>query len=200
MKSSTLYSIHYEQQGAIWELSSALLHELPFDDPNLVFVCIATDCSTGDALGPLTGSFLSLYMSFPFQVFGTLEHPIHALNLGELIDSLAQQHSVSKVVAIDACLGQTHAIGDILLDEGPLWPGKAVQKTLPAVGDYSIKAIVNHMHGEGLETLQSTRLHLTHDLARVIANALFLAWHRHLTAQQTSMPHIAQPSVNWAAN
>ncbi|WP_342527401.1 spore protease YyaC [Chryseomicrobium sp. FSL W7-1435] len=196
----TTYSIHFEQPGAIWQLSTAFLNTLPFEDPKLTFICIGTDRSTGDALGPLTGSFLALYKSFPFRVVGCLDQPVHALNLTQTLDDLYHYDADAPTVAIDACLGNRRAIGDILLELGPLWPGKAVQKALPPVGSYSIKGIVNHLHDEGIETLQTTRLHITHDMARVVANALFLAWHRHLAKKQMSMSHTMPLPIDLAAN
>ena len=56
----------------------------------LVFCCIGTDRSTGDALGPMTGSFLTQLVSFPFQVVGTLDNPLHALNLEETVAELKE--------------------------------------------------------------------------------------------------------------
>lgn len=196
----TPYSIHFEQSNVIWQLSTAFLETLPFEDPRLTFICIGTDRSTGDALGPLTGSFLSLYKSFPFRIVGSLEQPVHALNLADTLENLKQDDATAPTVAIDACLGNLRAIGDILLENGPLWPGKAVHKSLPPVGTYSIKAVVNHVHAEGVETLQTTRLHITHDLARVIANSLFLAWHRYLAKSQLSQQHRVPQPTDLAAN
>ncbi|MDF2725961.1 MAG: sporulation protein, partial [Paenibacillus sp.] len=46
---------------------------------DLVFVCIGTDRSTGDALGPLTGTLL--VEAGYAQVIGTLDHPCDASNL-----------------------------------------------------------------------------------------------------------------------
>ena len=77
-ESSTIY---YKETGAVWRLSNYFLEHIPFDHPNLVFCCIGTDRSTGDALGPITGSFLSQLMSFPFEIVGTLDNPLHALNI-----------------------------------------------------------------------------------------------------------------------
>ncbi|PJK16068.1 spore protease YyaC [Chryseomicrobium excrementi] len=196
----TPYSIHFEQSNGIRQLSSAFLETLPFEDPRLTFICIGTDRSTEDAFGPLTGLFLSLYKSFPLRILGSLDHPVHALNLEDTLENLKQDDATEPTVAIDACLGNLRAIGDILLENGPLWPGKAVHKTLPAVGTYSIKAVVNHGHAEGIETLQTTRLHITHGLARVISNSLFLAWHRYLAKSQMSQPHRVPRPTDLAAN
>ena len=54
----------------------------PRDRP-IAFACIGTDRSTGDALGPLVGQRL-LKLGFDrTPVIGTLEEPLHALNLEE---------------------------------------------------------------------------------------------------------------------
>lgn len=68
------------------------------------------------------------------------------------------------------------------------------------VGTYSFKAVVNHVHAEGIETLQTARLHITHDLARVMANSLFLAWHRYLAKSQMSQQHRVPQPTDLAAN
>ena len=53
-ESSTIY---YKETGAVWRLSQLLYRTNTIRHPNLVFCCIGTDRSTGDALGPMTGSF-----------------------------------------------------------------------------------------------------------------------------------------------
>ncbi|MDI3279813.1 MAG: DUF1256 domain-containing protein, partial [Bacillota bacterium] len=52
-------------------------------DRELVTLCIGTDRSTGDALGPLTGSKLLERGKDVLLVYGTLDQPVHAANLGE---------------------------------------------------------------------------------------------------------------------
>ena len=44
----------------------------------MVFLCIGTDRSTGDSLGPLIGSRLEAEGIGDVVVIGTLEHPVHA--------------------------------------------------------------------------------------------------------------------------
>ena len=130
----------YQDSGVAWRLSSLFLQHIPFDNINLTFCCIGTDRSTGDTLGPLTGTWLSEHPSFPYEVIGTLQSPLHALNLQQTVDSLQARPKMPYVVAIDACLGKTENIGHIVVERGPLFPGKAVKKELPAIGDLSIKA------------------------------------------------------------
>ncbi len=181
------YSLHYQESGTVWRLSSFLLEHIPFHHENLVFCCIGSDRSTGDALGPLTGSLLSNYISFPYKIIGSLDQPLHALNLRETVESLQSQSTTPFVVAIDACLGEQRRIGEILFQTGPLLPGKAVKKELPPIGDVSIKGIVNFGGFMEHTILQTTRLNVTYEMSNRIARSLYLAWHRHsLKNMQTS--------------
>lgn len=174
----SISGIHYEETSAVWQLSEQFLTHIPFHQEDLTFCCIGTDRSTGDALGPIIGSQLTGTFSFPFRVIGTLEQPLHALNLQENYETL--QQSAPFIIAIDACLGDQQTIGHILVQQGPLYPGRAVKKQLPPIGDISIKGIVNV--GGYMETmvLQNTRLHVTYSIADKISRALILAWQRHL--------------------
>ncbi|MFD1928366.1 spore protease YyaC [Sporosarcina siberiensis] len=172
------YRIHFEESGAIWKLSSVFLEHLPFNSSDLTFFCIGTDRSTGDSLGPLTGSRLTESHIFPFPVFGTLENPLHALNLQVKFDETIAMKPNSYIVAIDACLGKSSSIGQLLIHNGPLQPGKAVGKELPAVGNISIKGIVNIAGFMEHAVLQSTRLHLPFEMSRTLSRALLLAYNR----------------------
>lgn len=172
-------TIYYKETGVIWRLSNFFLEQIPFDHPNLVFCCIGTDRSTGDALGPMTGSFLTQLVSFPFEIVGTLDTPLHALNLEETTKALLNSPEKPYIIAIDACLGNANNIGQIIVHPGPLYPGKAVKKELPPIGEVSIKAIVNIGGFMEYNVLQSTRLHLTFEMGKVISRSLLLAWHRY---------------------
>ena len=67
-------------------ISNFLLTHIPIKtNIPLILVCIGTDRSTGDALGPLVGTKLEQIDIKNLQVFGTLDEPVHALNLEEKI-------------------------------------------------------------------------------------------------------------------
>ena len=172
------YRIHYKDMGAVWKLSTLFLQHIPFNHKNIVFFCIGTDRSTGDALGPLTGSNLTELHTFPFPVIGTLETPLHALNLEQSIKELKSVNPDSFIIAIDACLGKGSSVGQFLFQDGPLQPGQAVGKDLPSVGNASIKGIVNIAGFMEHAVLQSTRLHLPFEMSRVLARAFQLAYSR----------------------
>ncbi|WP_342513869.1 spore protease YyaC [Sporosarcina sp. FSL K6-1522] len=173
------HRIHYKETGAVWKLSTLFLEHIPFDTHELIFFCIGTDRSTGDTLGPLTGSHLSESPLFPFPVVGTLEKPLHALNLQQQLEEIQLANPSAFIVAIDACLGKSSSIGQLLLHDGPIQPGKAVGKDLPPVGDISIKGIVNVAGFMEHAVLQSTRLHLPFEMSKILARALQLAYGRY---------------------
>lgn len=178
------YRIHYNETGVVWKLSTYFLEQIPFHEDSLTFFCIGTDRSTGDSLGPLTGSHLAESLLFPFHVVGTLEKPLHALNLEERLDERLAMEPSPFIVAIDACLGRSDSIGHLLFHQGPLYPGKAVGKALPPVGNLSIKGVVNISGFMEQAVLQSTRLHLPFEMSRIISRSLQLAYGRFKTGNE----------------
>ena len=138
----------------------------------IIFLCIGTDRSTGDSLGPLVGSRLAKMPLFDSTVIGTLEEPVHAMNLQETMDRIHGQFSKPFIVAIDACLGQFKNVGCIELGIGPLLPGAGVHKNLPAVGDIHMKGIVNFNGFMEYVILQNTRLSIVMNMAHVMATII----------------------------
>ena len=152
-------------------LAQALVAHGALERP-VVFACIGTDRSTGDALGPLVGQWLVRSGYDDTRVLGTLEHPLHALNLRDRIGPLAGSAAPPVVVAIDAALGPRESIGMISLRGGGLRPGHGVGKSLPRVGDLAITATVNIASGAfDAHVLQSTRLFVVQALAKTIGVA-----------------------------
>ncbi|MEF3302868.1 spore protease YyaC [Paenibacillus sp. GYB003] len=133
----------------------------------LVFVCIGTDRSTGDALGPLTGTLLR--EAGYTQVIGTLDDPCDASNLEKRIRDIPPE---LIPVAIDACLGLSTSVGLYQVACHPLEPGKSVGRTLPPVGRYSIAAIVNADGPRQYSILQNTPLGRVLKMARDITAAV----------------------------
>lgn len=183
------FRIHYEETGAIWRLSNLFLQQIPFHEENIIFLCIGTDRSTGDSLGPLTGSHLTELKTFPFSVIGTLDNPLHALNLEETLAKIHSQTPEAFVVAIDACLGKGTSVGQLLFQDEPLYPGQAVGKKLPPVGNVSIKGIVNVAGYMEHAVLQSTRLHLPFTMSKTLTRALHLAYSRYRSKQIINNRH-----------
>ncbi|MDI3522852.1 MAG: hypothetical protein PWP43_1034 [Bacillota bacterium] len=141
----------------------------------LAALCVGTDRSTGDALGPLTGSRLVELGCPDLTVLGTLAEPVHATNLEEVLMRLRECPQAPVVVAVDACLGRLESVGSITLARGALRPGAGVNKNLPAVGDLHITGIVNVGGFMEYMVLQNTRLHLVYRMAQVIASSIAIA-------------------------
>ncbi|ARK32916.1 spore protease YyaC [Halalkalibacter krulwichiae] len=165
--------VHMEEASAVEQLS-AQLYEMTENHirRDLVVVCIGTDRSTGDSLGPLIGSKLENESLRRFHIYGTLASPVHAVNLEERYAEILKNHYRPFILAIDACLGRTTSVGKISLAEGPVQPGAAVQKSLPAIGDIHITGIVNVGGMMEYFVLQNTRLHTVMQMADTIATTI----------------------------
>ncbi|MBB6735994.1 spore protease YyaC [Cohnella zeiphila] len=141
----------------------------------LVVVCLGTDRSTGDSLGPLTGTALSKYRSGAFELFGTLADPVHALNLESTLERVRREVPHPFIIGIDACLGKSSSVGYIQAGDGPIHPGAGVQKKLAPVGDIHLSGVVNIGGFLDHYVLQSTRLHVVMGMSEVIARSLHSA-------------------------
>ncbi|MBS3994675.1 MAG: spore protease YyaC [Alkaliphilus sp.] len=148
----------------------------------LVIMCIGTDRSTGDSLGPLIGYKLEKLIRRHENIFveGTLEKPVHAKNLKETIDSVYKCRLNPFIIAIDACLGKIDRIGFVTIGHGPLRPGAGVNKDLPSVGDIHITGIVNLGGFMEYIILQNTRLGLVMKMADTIAEGIQFGLWKHI--------------------
>lgn len=106
-----------------------------------VFLCIGSDKVRGDSLGPVIGSLL-LKKDTDLCVFGTLDFPVHALNLAAATEYIYQTYPGRPLVAIDASLGVREHVKYLTLGRGGLNPGAGVRKSLGTVGDVFLTGIV----------------------------------------------------------
>jgi putative sporulation protein YyaC len=173
---SQTFKIDHMDEHAVEQIASQLAkYLLEHAQRELVIVCVGTDRSTGDALGPIVGSKLKKLDPLGTHVYGTLDYPVHAMNLEETIDQVRANHPDAYVIAIDACLGQLNSVGHLQLCSGPLRPGAGVNKNLPPVGDIHLTGIVNVGGFMEYFVLQNTRLSLVMKLADIIVSSLYLA-------------------------
>lgn len=148
-----------------------IMQRASHDGHELVIVCIGTDRSTGDSLGPLVGSKMQSMNTHPY-IFGTLDDPVHATNLNDVLQKINSSIVNPYILAVDACLGKLESVGCVSIGLGPVKPGAAVNKDLPPVGNAFITGIVNV--GGFMEhlVLQSTRLNLVMKMADTIASGV----------------------------
>lgn len=138
----------------------------------IIFICIGSDRSTGDALGPLIGEKIKFLSKNNIFVYGTLENTIHAKNLKETMKLIKAKHKRPFIIAIDACLGAVDNVGHVLINKRPLKPGIALNKDLPPVGDLSILGIVNISGSLEFMVLQNTRLYTVMLLVNAISSGI----------------------------
>jgi len=167
-----MITISYEEKTACNKLTSELKNTVPINR-DIVILCIGTDRSTGDTLGPLVGYHLHKFKKF--NVYGTLDEPVHAVNLETTLDQIKRHHHNPFIIAVDACLGPLKSVGNITVSTSPLKPGAGVGKDLPSVGDISVKGVVNVSGYMEMLVLQNTRLSTVMKMSKVISDALFLS-------------------------
>jgi len=140
---------------------------------DIVFLCIGTDRSTGDSLGPLVGEKLKFLSREHVSVYGNLQYPVHAKNLTETLDKINSTHNNPYIIGIDACLGSLHNVGKVFVESKPLTPGAAMNKDLPKIGNLSITGVVNISGSLEFMILQNTRLYTVMLLADVISRGIY---------------------------
>lgn len=152
------------------DLVNEISSRLPNDPSKIYFVCVGTDRSTGDSLGCFVGTMLE---SKGYRnIVGSIDDPLHAVNLKERTSSIPED---AFVVAIDACLGRRENVGRVLFYEGSLHPGAGVNKKLDPVGDFTIMGVVNISGYMEYSVLQNTRLKVVLDLAHEIVESILVA-------------------------
>ncbi len=140
----------------------------------VLLLCIGTDRSTGDSLGPLIGYQLRNRGLKHIQVLGTLNRPVHAMNLEDTLSVVEQYYDGYVVIAVDASVGMSDHIGCITLGRGALKPGLGVSKELRSVGDLFITGIVSSCSNYDPVMLQSIRLSVVMRMAECISESVCL--------------------------
>ncbi len=177
LKNGTVLRVNCKDLKAVDKIAGSItvlmsgLKECSREQQRLV-ICIGSDRSTGDSLGPLIGAYLK-QLSLPrTTVWGTLADPVHALNLERYTQRLKDDETQPLVIAVDASLGKPGSVGLIEVGRGPLIPGAGVNKKLPPVGHIYLSGIVNLGGFMEQMVLQSTRLFHVLEIAMVMARGL----------------------------
>ncbi len=138
----------------------------------VLLLCIGTDRSTGDSLGPLIGYQLKNRELKHIRVLGTLNRPVHAMNLEDTLSIVEQYYQDHLVIAVDASVGMHDHIGCITVGRGSLKPGLGVSKELRSVGDLFITGVVSSCGDYDPVMLQSIRLSVVMRMAECISESV----------------------------
>ena len=141
----------------------------------IVCLCIGSDRIAGDSLGPLVGGTLSRRQQEGFFVYGTLEQPVHAMNLREALADLTLCHPGALILAVDASLGCDSHQHHITIGQGSIRPGSGAGKNLPAVGDIFITGIVSSFENFSHLQLQTLEFAPVLRLADTISRGILMA-------------------------
>jgi putative sporulation protein YyaC len=174
-RSNTIFTREISEEEEIAKMANKLKEILANTSKEIIFLCIGSDRSTGDSLGPLVGTILK-DKNTPFPIYGTLQAPVHALNIKKVLKEIHNTFENPFIIGIDACLGDESKIGTIFIVEGAFIPGKALKKDLPSVGDCHLKAIVNYLDPlSPVQSLNSTRLYTVIKIADIMSKIIIRA-------------------------
>lgn len=122
------------------EMLDSMLNNIP-NDKNIIFVGIGTDRVIFDMVGCLS---CSLLREKGYTAYGTIDKPIHALNLDEIIGHINEKHSNDIIIGIDSAIGKS--VGECKFQLTPIRPGRGFGKDLKDVGIFSIIGVVGKNH------------------------------------------------------
>lgn len=171
--------VHYKNSFAAIKIGNFLADYMN----NAAIVCIGTDKCIIDSLGPITGTLL-MKENIKADIYGTLEKPVHAMNLSDCVRNLKKK-KYDCIIALDACLSNKKNQGIIEVREGSISPGKGIGKLLPEIGDVSIIGIVDSSDKEFHDLVQDTRLSLIYEMAEIICQGLLNAYKMSLSESES---------------
>ena len=163
----------------------------PNENPPVI-ICIGSDLSVGDSLGPITGTKLKEKLKGTnCYIYGTLSQPITAHEIKFVNDFVADfkvrfrinfnnfgndfvrnTHPSSPVIAIDAAVGGAGDIGMMRVAKRGVAPGSGANKKLAKVGDVSIIGIIAEKSVFNFSILSATRLNMVYKMANIIAEGV----------------------------
>lgn len=167
------YSFNLYNSLAPGGVCLALKKIVPADSGAPVILCIGSDLSVGDSLGPVTGTKLKQMLAgLNCYVYGTLAKPITAHEVKYMNEFLKQTHPNSPIIAIDAAVGIAGDIGLIKIARRALKPGSGANKRLAKVGDVSIMGIIAEQSVFNYSLFSSTRLNVIFKMSDIIAEGI----------------------------
>jgi putative sporulation protein YyaC len=177
-------AVNHKDATANYQISSFLKEHINRD---AIIVCVGTDRDIGDSLGPLVGTML-MEKNCSFKVYGTLDQPIHALNLERKLEEIKKNHPKSLVIGVDACLGDEDCIGEINARDYPVYPGKGIGKCLPGIGDISVIGII--AESNAFMPTNNIRLSFIMGMAKVITSSILNAIHMRYSIEEVATTDI----------
>ena len=136
-----------------------------------VIVCIGTDLSIGDSLGPIVGTMLHEYDLNAF-IYGRLSETITAKDIRSVKSFVSKAHPTAKTLVVDAAIGGKDDVGSIKMSLAPIRPGLGANKDLPEIGTVTLIGIVAERSCANYSFLNLTRLSPVYEMAKSIADGI----------------------------
>jgi len=149
---------------------------LVYNTPNPVILCVGSDLVIGDSLGPIVGSEIYKKLKGKAYVYGTLDNPITAKEINLVSGLVKKLHPKSKILVIDAAVGDKDDVGLIKLTDDGIKPGLGVLKNLNKIGDVSIIGITSERVSSSNDLLGGVRFSLIRKIVDVIVNSILLSY------------------------
>lgn len=166
------YSFHLYNSLASSGIALSLRQTIPHMQIPVI-VCIGSDLSVGDSLGPMVGTRLKEKLSLlDVYIYGTLTHPITAHEVKYCNNFIHQTHPDKPVLAVDAAVGNSGDIALIRVGSQGIHPGSGANKKLGKIGDASIIGIVAEKSALNYALFSSTRLNMVYQMAEIIAQGI----------------------------
>lgn len=167
------YSFNLYNSMAPGGINISLKKILPYFNSMPVILCIGSDLSVGDSLGPVTGTKIKEKLSgLNCYVYGTLSKPITAHEVKYMNEFLRATHPDSPIIAIDAAVGLAGDIGLIKIVQSGINPGSGANKKLSKVGDVAIMGIVAERSMFNYSLFSTTRLNIVYKMSDIIAEGV----------------------------
>ncbi len=166
------YAFHFYNTMAETGLMMALSKCMGTLKAPPVVLCIGSDLAVGDSLGPVTGTMLKKKDGFYGYIYGTLKSPVTAKEVRYIDAFLRKTHPDSKIIAVDAAVGEEGDVGLVKVVDAPLKPGSGANKRLGKVGDVSVLGIVAKKSAFSYSLLNLTRLNMVYRMSEIISEAL----------------------------
>lgn len=140
-----------------------------------VILCVGSDKILGDSVGPLVGDLLKYRFKLKCFVYGRPDASVNGKNLTEYTKFIAAAHPESPVIAVDACLSESHSTGDVHIKCGGINPKRAVTRAANPVGDVGVLGVIEGLTCSPLSTLMSVSWDNVEKLCYKIAFVLYSA-------------------------
>lgn len=131
--------------------SSMLVSEfIKHNNKKRLYLCIGTPRVVWDSFGPMVGSLLKNNMhNGNYKVLGTVDEPLSAQNILKVLEEINLDEYM--IISIDASVGVFDA-GDILIKDGGLKPGLALDKDLGSFGNLSILGYITGINARAKDS------------------------------------------------